>query len=116
MQILKTDITKRFETGSAYFYKVSFMGEAGQSIVVDYASDELIESDDLVEEQALRVMAETAGISVESAPLELGPEAAVGPSIDDDDPYQESDQALPEDIEERAISQSPTREGGRFHE
>lgn len=34
----------------------------------------------------------------------------------DDNPYQESDQALPDDEEEAAISRHPSREGSRFDE
>jgi hypothetical protein len=119
MQILKTDVSTRFETGISYFYKVSFFGEAGQSIVVDFASDELIESDDLAEEQALRVMADTAGISLNDGPFQMEERvvgvASVAP-LDEDDPYQESDEALPDDLEEKVISQNPSRVGGRFDE
>jgi len=38
------------------------------------------------------------------------------PEEDDDNPYQNSDEALPEDEEERAISNDPGREGTRFDE
>jgi hypothetical protein len=34
----------------------------------------------------------------------------------DDNPYQESDEALPDDEEEAAISRDPSREGSRFDE
>lgn len=37
----------------------------------------------------------------------------------EDDPYQESDEALPDDAEERVIDRNPSREGGlstRFRE
>ncbi|GLS28960.1 hypothetical protein SAMN04488498_101502 [Mesorhizobium albiziae] len=34
----------------------------------------------------------------------------------DDNPYQESDAALPDDEEEAAISRYPSREGSRFDE
>ncbi len=34
----------------------------------------------------------------------------------DDDPYQESDEALPDDAEERVINRNPSREGGTFDE
>lgn len=34
----------------------------------------------------------------------------------DDDPYQESDEALPDDAEERVIDRNPSREGGAFDE
>jgi hypothetical protein len=35
---------------------------------------------------------------------------------DDDNEYQESDEALPDDAEERAIARNPAHEGGRFDE
>lgn len=119
MQILKTDVATRFETGTSYFYKVSFFGEAGQSIVVDFASDELIDNDDLAEEQALRVMAETAGISLNDGPFQMEEpvaDIASAVALDEDNPYQESDEALPDDLEEEVISKNPSREGGRFDE
>jgi hypothetical protein len=34
----------------------------------------------------------------------------------DDNPYQESDEALPDDEEEASISRDPSREGSRFDE
>ncbi|ESY95244.1 hypothetical protein NKI12_05695 [Mesorhizobium australicum] len=38
------------------------------------------------------------------------------PEEDDDNPYQESDEALPDDVEEAVLSRDPSREGGRFDE
>ncbi|MBZ9797291.1 hypothetical protein [Mesorhizobium sp. ES1-4] len=38
------------------------------------------------------------------------------PEEDDDNAYQESDEALPDDLEEAVISRDPSREGGRFDE
>lgn len=38
------------------------------------------------------------------------------PGEDEDNPYQNSDEALPDDGEERAIARDPSREGGRFDE
>ena len=35
---------------------------------------------------------------------------------DDDNAYQESDDALPDDAEEKAIARDPSREGGLFDE
>lgn len=35
---------------------------------------------------------------------------------DDDNPYQNSDEALPDDAEEAAITRNSSREGGRFDE
>ncbi|MDX8451212.1 hypothetical protein RFM98_00425 [Mesorhizobium sp. VK9D] len=38
------------------------------------------------------------------------------PEEDDDNPYQESDEALPDDAEERGLSRDPSKEGSRFDE
>ncbi|KAA3448823.1 hypothetical protein C7I87_20485 [Mesorhizobium sp. SARCC-RB16n] len=38
------------------------------------------------------------------------------PEEDDDNAYQESDEALPDDVEEAVISRDPSRQGGRFDE
>jgi len=38
------------------------------------------------------------------------------PGEDDDNEYQESDEALPDDEEERAIARDPAKEGSRFDE
>lgn len=38
------------------------------------------------------------------------------PEEDDDNPYQESDEALPDDLEEMVIQRDPSREGSRFDE
>ena len=38
------------------------------------------------------------------------------PEEDDDNPFQESDEALPDDEEERVLSRDPSREGSRFDE
>ncbi|MDX8540550.1 hypothetical protein EN858_10860 [Mesorhizobium sp. M4B.F.Ca.ET.215.01.1.1] len=38
------------------------------------------------------------------------------PEEDDDNPYQESDEALPDDAEEAAIKRDPARRGGPFDE
>lgn len=42
--------------------------------------------------------------------------AEEAPGEDDDNPYQNSDEALPEDGEEAAIARNPSRKGGRFDE
>lgn len=47
---------------------------------------------------------------------EATPEPGDLPEEDDDNPYQESDDALPEDGEERAIFDDFDREGARFDE
>jgi hypothetical protein len=38
------------------------------------------------------------------------------PGEDDDNPYQHSDEALPDDEEERRLRRNPSREGGLFDE
>ncbi len=38
------------------------------------------------------------------------------PGEDDDNPYQNSDEALPEDRDEAALARDPSKEGGRFDE
>ncbi len=38
------------------------------------------------------------------------------PEEDDDNPYQDSDEALPDDEEERVLSRDPSKEGSRFDE
>lgn len=38
------------------------------------------------------------------------------PDEDDDNAYQESDAALPDDLEEKAINRNPSKEGGHFDE
>lgn len=38
------------------------------------------------------------------------------PEEDDDNAYQNSDEALPDDREEAAITRNPSKEGGRFDE
>jgi hypothetical protein len=51
------------------------------------------------------------------SPMRRQPEPAGGlPEEDDDNPYQGSDEALPDDTEERVISRNPGKEGGRFDE
>ncbi len=38
------------------------------------------------------------------------------PDEDDDNPYQESDEALPDDLEEAVLRKDPSKEGSRFDE
>lgn len=42
--------------------------------------------------------------------------SAGAPEEDDDNPYQNSDEALPEDGDETVITRNPSKEGGRFDE
>ena len=43
-------------------------------------------------------------------------EAGDLPEEDDDNPFEESDEALPDDEEERALARNPGKEGSRFDE
>ncbi|SMH40246.1 hypothetical protein [Mesorhizobium australicum] len=38
------------------------------------------------------------------------------PEEDDDNPYQESDEALPDELEEAVLRKDPSKEGSRFDE
>ena len=38
------------------------------------------------------------------------------PEEDDDNPFQDSDEALPDDEEDRVLSKDPSKEGNRFDE
>lgn len=63
---------------------------------------------------------ETGTVLPDSLPEDLapGPDSAAAGDVseDDDNPYQNSDEALPEDGEEAVIARDPSREGGRFDE
>lgn len=75
----------------------------------------LLESEDALDNAV-------TGLDVEELPAkgkipqefehELGEEEAET----EDDAYQESDEALPDDAEERVINRNPSREGGAFDE
>ncbi|MDR6104592.1 hypothetical protein QE369_004789 [Agrobacterium larrymoorei] len=75
----------------------------------------LLESEDALD-QAI------TGLDVEELPAkgeipqELEHEIEEDELETDDDPYQESDEALPDDEEERVINRNPSREGGAFDE
>lgn len=49
-------------------------------------------------------------------PQSIEPEIEEEEAESEDDPYQESDEALPDDAEERVINRNPSREGGAFDE
>lgn len=55
----------------------------------------------------------TEGFAQEDLPSSLEDESAQ-PESQDDDPYQESDEALPDDEEEKAIDKHLDGEAGRF--
>jgi len=38
------------------------------------------------------------------------------PEEDDDNPYQENDEALPDELEEAVLRKDPSKEGSRFDE
>ncbi|MDQ1185477.1 hypothetical protein [Agrobacterium larrymoorei] len=75
----------------------------------------LLESEDALD-QAI------TGLDVEELPAkgeipqELEHEIEEDELETEDDPYQESDEALPDDEEERVINRNPSREGGAFDE
>ncbi|MDQ1197955.1 hypothetical protein [Agrobacterium sp. SORGH_AS 787] len=75
----------------------------------------LLESEDALD-QAI------TGLDVEELPAkgeipqELEHEIEEDELETEDDPYQESDEALPDDAEERVIDRNPSREGGAFDE
>jgi hypothetical protein len=48
--------------------------------------------------------------------VEEGEKSGELPGEDDDNAYQESDEALPDDRDEASISRNPAKQGGRFDE
>lgn len=70
-------------------------------IGTEIEADDVIADDDLAIQGAHQVQSEDAGDLSED---------------DDDNPYQESDEALPDDEEEREIARDPEREGRRFND
>ncbi|WP_434721419.1 hypothetical protein [Mesorhizobium sp. RIZ17] len=56
------------------------------------------------------------GVAVNGDPGDDMEPQGVLPEEDDDNPYQESDEALPDDEEERVLSRDPSKEGSRFDE
>ena len=55
-------------------------------------------------------------VAVESGAPDTGETEGTLPEEDDDNTYQNSDEALPEDDEERVLSRDPSKEGSRFDE
>jgi len=55
-------------------------------------------------------------ITTEEGAPDLRETEGSSPEEDDDNPYQESDEALPDDEEERVLSRDPSKEGSRFDE
>lgn len=82
--------------------------------------DEIGNEGPALEEQDWEAI-ESGAITPDSIPengdLRYDVERSVEPPEDNDDnPYQNSDEALPEDREEAAITRDPFREGSRFDE
>ena len=130
MQVRRTEITTQVDRGDAYGYRVRFQGAEGQSITVAFRSERWFDDDDDVKRQAMAMMAHTVstpgplnaydalGNGNMPTEVEIAEQAGQGEveEEDDDNSYQESDEALPNDTEEAAISRNPSRDGGRFDE
>lgn len=130
MQVRRTEITTQVDRGDAYGYRVRFQGAAGESITVSFRSDRWLDDDDEVKRQAMAMMSDTVStpgplnaydaLSNGNIPseVEMAEQARSGETEeeDDDNAYQESDEALPNDTEEAVINRDPSREGGRFDE
>ncbi|OWK21058.1 hypothetical protein [Mesorhizobium amorphae] len=55
-------------------------------------------------------------VAVENGASDTRETEGILPEEDDDNSYQNSDEALPDDDEERALSRDPSKEGSRFDE
>lgn len=132
MQVRRTEVSTA-EDGQAYGYRVRFHGADGQFITVGFRSALWLDDDDAVKREAITMMADTAsnlgplsahddrrnGIPTDAELAEQSDSGVVAGDLaeeDDDNAYQESDEALPNDAEEAAIRRDPSREGGRFDE
>mgnify|MGYP004512197849 CR=1 FL=1 len=87
----------------------------------DLADDDLLGDDDLDTEDADLAEADLFDDESDLVPLDEienldDDEAEDVTGQDDDNPYQESDEALPDDDEERSIARDNSREGSRFGE
>lgn len=84
------------------------------------SEDEIREEGPALEEQdweAIESGAMTPDSIPENGDLRYDVErSGEAPEEDDDNPYQNSDEALPEDGEEAALTRDPSREHGRFDE
>ncbi len=133
MQVRRTEITTQVDPDDGYGYRVRFQGSDGEFITVAFRSDRWLDDDDAVKRQAMAMIADTVStrgsLNAYDA-LNIGntrPDAEMAEpgngeangdveEENDDNPYQESDEALPNDAEEAAIRRNPSREGGRFDE
>ncbi|KQR32478.1 MULTISPECIES: hypothetical protein [Agrobacterium] len=75
----------------------------------------LLESEDALDQAVSDLDVEELPAKGE-IPQELEHEIEEDELETEDDPYQESDEALPDDEEERVIDRNPSREGGAFDE
>lgn len=75
----------------------------------------LLESEDALDQAVSHLDVEELPAKGE-IPQELEYEIEEDELETEDDPYQESDEALPDDAEERVIDRNPSREGGAFDE
>ncbi len=75
----------------------------------------LLESEDALDQAVSDLDVEELPAKGE-IPQELEHEIEEDELETEDDPYQESDEALPDDAEERVIHRNPSREGGAFDE
>lgn len=75
----------------------------------------LLESEDALDQAVSDLDVEELPAKGE-IPQELEHEIEEDELETEDDPYQESDDALPDDEEERVIDRNPSREGGAFDE
>lgn len=93
-------------------------GTTGKALPVNLPDDDLLGDDELDTEDAVLADADLFDDTSDLVPLdEL--EAEDDEDVtgqDDDNPYQESDEALPDDTEERSIARENSRESGRFGE
>ncbi|UCI09726.1 hypothetical protein [Mesorhizobium sp. B1-1-8] len=80
----------------------------------DEAEAPTIEQQDRDDIEGSRILPDS--VVVNSDPQDDVEAEGALPEEDDDNPYQNSDEALPDDEEERALSRDPSKEGSRFDE
>lgn len=94
-------------------------GTTGKALPVNLPDDDLLGDDELDTEDAVLAEADLFDDESDLVPLDELEEEEDGDDVtgqDDDNPYGESDEALPDDAEERSIAREDSREGGRFGE
>ena len=73
----------------------------------------MTESEDAMDQEILDIDADELPSRGE-IPQSIENELLEDEAETEDDPYQESDEALPDDAEEKVIERNPSREGGAF--